>query len=623
MSNDKEWGEGRKDDLKMPGWARPEENVPAKHGAQNDDGYQAVAGGRGEVWQDEAGDKFGVAEAAVVATDAKNDNIAVADEKSAVVEDADGDMAVADNVEAISEDGNGNKVWAAEDQVATEATDGTVSANDESDVVMETANGETVGMVDDVEVYGKVDAGDGKGSIGENGAEIVETTTYDVVNGGGDQAEATNAWAAAAQQMQNDVSAPEEKAKNAALEGEPRKKKRVGLIVTICILVLVVLGGIGAALWFFMCHQSDDKVVMDAVTGAISSQRMGMSGEIKMDFGENGPYDGFVTSAKMNLSGVKTPDASSSEGTLTLQLNTGDSLDVMLALVMTNDGVFYVKIDGMTEALTSVEALSGYSDFVTAFSAIENQWYRFTADEMGLTGEARELFDCIVTAMNYLNSEETGKEMARIYEENPFLGAERTSGNDSDGYAVYSVKIDETKLNSYVEGVKQTDAMQHYLGCFENLSGSNDSDGVVDDIEDKGDLAIGDISKLNLHIDYWTHELKAVSFKYVNDEDVSVDGTVYFDASDAVDVTVPTDVKTVEDLKTQIEGVVKSMIKNYALLEAQALCESSTLDMTVESCVALYETQIEEYINELNLDDLWSSLSDAFASGETEVTITL
>ena len=59
---------------------------------------------------------------------------------------------------------------------------------------------------------------------------------------------------------------------------KPPKKKKTGLIIGIIIAVLLVLSGIGVAIWYFAVYQNPENVVLDAVNNLITAKHVSPHG---------------------------------------------------------------------------------------------------------------------------------------------------------------------------------------------------------------------------------------------------------------------------------------------------------------------------------------------------------
>ena len=598
MNNNDKWGKETDKDMQVPGWSSPEEHVMNSHdmSIENDDGEKDIKDGadrtdsdkyesivdrsmtwekgeaedgekstpvveHNEVWKET--DDGVVAGAETVADMSSNGVEAMADDKAAVAINKSGDVAAAEETVAVGEDSKDN---------------------------------EKIAAVDDVEMYGKVDPADKRVEM-EGGVDYGAVAVDK-----GDETE-VNAWAAVANGGQREIVEEQTVVPNQKMtEAKPKKKKHVGLIVTICILVLLILAGAGVAAWFFLYRQSDDRVVMDAMTGMMSSEKLGISATADLDIKNIDSYGQIVSGVSLKMAGVRTPKALSMDGTMSLKLLGDEDVDVMFGSVL-SDTDLYIKLDGITEALSTLEENQDFGDLSQFFGDVEGQWYVMsTKDNLGLTSTQQDLMECIFEILGYMGSEDAGSEMAKAYQEYPFLEAERDSGDDVNGNAVYSVHVNENELESYLKEVQDILEKKEYGGCLDKT--------VEVELETINADALGDM-EIDLHIDYWTHELQSVVMKGKDENGNVMKLEIGFDMSDSVEVEIPKNAKAITALKGQIEDGFKEMVRVYAMAEAEAICDNVT-SMTKSDCVAEYEKELDDYLKNMDMSDFWSSILSAF-----------
>lgn len=104
---------------------------------------------------------------------------------------------------------------------------------------------------------------------------------------------------------------------------KPPKKKKTGLIVGIIIAALLVLGGVGAAIWYFAVYQSPENVVFDAMNNFLSAQHVQAEGEFTYHVVDEDTENSFLYTLKLENKSNTLPNATN----LNLSIRKTDSSD--------------------------------------------------------------------------------------------------------------------------------------------------------------------------------------------------------------------------------------------------------------------------------------------------------
>ena len=598
MDGNKNWGNAKNsDDIKVPGWSNPEESG---------DKEKMSVPEKPDNWVDKDSiDTAIVHEESNPASNRPDDNniknTAAESENSSLINDQKGDAllvnetkidvrdghkneVIGDDERAVVQDEKGDELFAEDATAIDKSQDGEVAIEDMIGTELDGANGHKTTTMSEIETYGEVDVN------GMESEKKIDTDASTQANAGPKD----NAWTQAANQYKN----PETNQSNM---GKPKKKKKAGKIILILLLILILLTGGAFAAWFFLYYQSDNNVVTNAVTGFMNAEQKAFSSTMNLKLPANNEMGDLIQSAKLGLSGANDASGSSAEGTLTFNLGTGDEVNVVFGAALSRDDTLYIKLNGITDILKSLDSSSDLGSFINYFDDLEDQWYAIRVADLGLASEQEEILDCLFNFLNYSNSAEAGQKTADIYREHPFMEAKKESGNDKNGYAIYSVRFNEDELGDYLEAIEEMDGMADYLSCLEGLTGED-----LDMKSSSGELVSQlDDMTVELHIDYWTHELKAMTLGYDGGTNQgSLSAEFGFDLSENVKVEMPVDAKSFADFKRDFEDALKAIIKTYAMSEVYALCQSAT-NMTEQTCVNQYSAEVDRYIEDLDLSSIW------------------
>lgn len=387
---------------------------------------------------------------------------------------------------------------------------------------------------------------------------------------------------------------------------EPKPKKKIGLIIAICVAAVLLIGGGVFAAVFMIWRQSDDVVIMDAVTGALKQSKSAIEGTIDVKFNKENQDESGVKSMKFTIDGDQ--DGADMSSNLILSITTADdtTTDVAIGGAFVSDGAFYVKIDGIKKAIENIKSelpedateILGYLEDL--INEVDGEWYKISVSDLNLDNDAEEAYDCMVDAINKSFEAESQNELVELYKEHQFLISNKQDGTDSKGNAIYNVSWDAEDLADFLNGMADTSTYKSLSSCSNSFDASDTKDITASDVAMPKDL-----QGINLHIDSWSHELRGISVDFKEDgNELQVE--LFFLYEDKVNVEIPSDAKSVKDLMGSIEDAIKKIIAE--MLREQVIANCNTYGGTVyySQCIASVDKWIEEYLEDIDLSELFS-----------------
>lgn len=381
----------------------------------------------------------------------------------------------------------------------------------------------------------------------------------------------------------------------AAPAAAPKKKSHVGLIITIIVITLLLIGGGVAAFLWIMWHESGDVALNDGVAKMLEAENLTFSGTIKQDK-SNG--------MNIKLDGAMAGDLVSANGKIGASGYNAD-----FDMVYSKDGKAYIKFGGLKDLLAALplaDLMGGTGDETSGklintilgaiADEIDGEWIVFKESDLKkYTGSASS--SCSTDTIMGLFTSGSKEAIANAYKENSFIVIDDSAEvKEVDGVKYYKIKIDGEKKKAFTEATKDIEAVKSLNKCKTSESTSKDS---TEDLT--GDLRIG--------VKSWSHELAGIQGSSKDSEGNKTNFDIKFNY-DKKDISVPSNAKTTEELTSSLESAIKKGVSGFAKEYAKTLCESSYGSygqQYVNMCIEQVEKSLEESMGSFKLEDMFSS----------------
>ena len=268
----------------------------------------------------------------------------------------------------------------------------------------------------------------------------------------------------------------------------PPKKHKFGIIVGIVVFLLVLIGGVALAAWYFCVHNSPDVIAYDAMRQFMSAEHISTSGTVRIASSEP-DEDGNITVADITLtsSSMRLPNSSVIDLNLSERDRDNEIVDdheisLGLSFTILSDGVIYFRTDNLSETID--EALSAEETDLDdiddmswlAYDIIElldNQTWQISLDDVldaldldsSISEPVTDFYDCILSA--------TGEnaDLAKLYDSHRFVQITKTDQASSTSDATrYQVALDYEQMADFVNTLPETTGSEKAIACYNNLA---------------------------------------------------------------------------------------------------------------------------------------------------------
>ena len=373
---------------------------------------------------------------------------------------------------------------------------------------------------------------------------------------------------------------------------EPRKKSKKGLVITLIIVFLLLIGGGVALLIWFLMGNNPENMLKDALSKLWDAENIQASAtlDVKNDDGEkvNLTLDGVLAGADISGSGkIKTKQ-------------NGKDIEIEFSAAYSKDGAAYFKFEGLKKLAESLTGVSVEDDDETGAGAmismltgllgsvvekIDGEWYKITASEAKDSGS--EEFSCMLENMKGALDSSTKKEIKGIYEKFPFISINKDAAvEEKDGIKYIKATVDKEKSKSFLDEAKQIESLKKIAACSDESENTKETDSK----ERKTEVTLG--------IKSMGHELVSMNIK---DDEGSMDVKFTYDKKDA---SIPSDAKSMDDLKEAITEGIKEGISGFA----NSMCESQYGSYGPEY-VTLCKRQVSQQMSGIDADSLFKNFN--------------
>ncbi len=323
---------------------------------------------------------------------------------------------------------------------------------------------------------------------------------------------------------------------SSVVEPANARKKHTGLIVTFVVLALLLLAGIGVAVWYFVIYSNPENVAFQAVSGFLQEKNISTTGVLQSEHRNSDNVlerrsQLLLKTANTGLPG--TTDFTLRNTYFDTESDASDTFEIDLGTALVSDGVFYFQINKLKEAVEKIDAVAstGAESFTTEtkyttddegnliveedtvsdvntkddeeyqaamklIEEVDGTWWRISIPDLAgefLEDEAQtnvisNFYNCSFQALNG----EVMKELAAIYQNHRFVTitkvAQSASGEHTaaSGNSLYKFSLNYDELAKFINTIPDTSTAKQLYTCYNNFytSLSNDLDSSDPDVAD-------------------------------------------------------------------------------------------------------------------------------------------
>lgn len=372
------------------------------------------------------------------------------------------------------------------------------------------------------------------------------------------------------------------------LSHNSKNSNHIGMILGI-IAVVIILGIIGVAVWFFGFYSNPDKVAYDAVENLLIAPNVITSGSVVI---ETDMDDSPLKRLSLELENSSRTLPSSSTARLSLEFTNDLDIDLQVSTVFMRDGVIYIQFSNLVESIEKLkldqdtkDALSLYLDTI---EVIDNEWWQISIpdiiDSLELesmqSNSIKEVYSCVVEAMD---SDISG-EMARFYGANKFLQIEQVNKDAISNYQgsswdnnLYQISINKQKYADFVNQIPETDTVQDFFDCYNDVMrkyGGDDAEQI--DLSDIDEISADDVEWsedfiLYAEISRFNHRLNRI-FGEKTEDQIKMSVSLALDYQE-VEVSAPSSYRPLTDLIDEITEIIYSGKGNLEIEDGLGVIE--------------------------------------------------
>lgn len=320
---------------------------------------------------------------------------------------------------------------------------------------------------------------------------------------------------------------------------KPKRKKGllIGLIVTIAV---VILGG-GSALAYQFWYQNPNKVVTDALIGAVTSKSVSYVGSLNTDSG--------TAKFKVEVTGQQLGETGNMDAKMTL---TSGSKDYVLngSVIIDEPGDLYFKVENLTNLSPVYEALTDSSSVVDKLVAkIDGTWIKISSKELsGVSSSAAKSKTCINDAVDKFKGDKAAlSEISSLYQKHSFIIVDKQLGT-KDGNLGYSVKTDSAAAKAFAIGLEDTAIYKQLNGCDNTFIINPDKF-----FDQKSTSTSGGTTEM--WISTLGHELKKLTISEKTDQNSTVEISIATTFNQAKSAKAPTSSIGLSQLTTDLQAL--------------------------------------------------------------------
>lgn len=314
------------------------------------------------------------------------------------------------------------------------------------------------------------------------------------------------------------------------------KKRVIGLVL----LALTILA---MGLVYFYWYQNPQKVISDALMHAVSAKSVTYTGVIN-------------TKGSQAMTITLDGGASDKGGVLAAKLVLGTqskkyTLEGNAVIDQKNDLYFKVRnIDDLVNNYRKAIPAESLPLFDNIISTVNDKWIIVSSKDLQDYNQTlAKTKTCVSDMAKKIQTDTAVKaQLIEAYEDNPFITVEKKLGAQS-GSLGYALAYNSELTKGFTRKYKNTTTYKTLAAC--------DKSFVIQDDNLFGRDATISAPKVNVWIDQWTHHLTKVT---VQDSATTQPMTITVEPkfNQAVTVTTPKNVTTLEQLQRDVQGLLQS-----------------------------------------------------------------
>jgi len=257
----------------------------------------------------------------------------------------------------------------------------------------------------------------------------------------------------------------------------------------------------------------------------------------------------------------------------------GQDFALQLGTVALQDGVIYLRVGGIMEALEeagiSEELPEEGQIVIDFFETIDGEWWQISVpdliDEFYFADEdaakLKATYDCAVRALE----SDYGSDLEKLYREHSFINLVKVKSLEFDtennyigataeeGTTFYRVDVNYAALADFVNALPESSAAEQVFACVEdNIPGAEIDVHELDEIS--AEEVEAEFSKIRTYVEIsnWCHQLKKIVMQ-LTDEDTVMNMHMNIYRQEA-DISGPESYRPITDLSDEIMETVSNLL---------------------------------------------------------------
>lgn len=343
----------------------------------------------------------------------------------------------------------------------------------------------------------------------------------------------------------------------------PKKKSKAGLIITLVIVALLLIGGVVGFFVWMSIVEAPENALKDSLAKFWTSENVQMSGNFTMD------NDG--TKYEISFDGAKSEGNIGGSGKIKTKYN-GANIDIDFSASYIKGGTLYAKIDGLEKLVKSLDlgsdsssVMGGYSELLssilgTVVETIDGQWYKIAASDLKDVSAAEGL-SCILENLDGAVSKDSMQSVADVYKKHPFITMNKDAEvKEEDGVKYIPVTVNKDDSKKFIDELRKIDGFKKIAACSESESEDEYDSDFNNDEEEDVVRKYSDETKITLGVKAWSHELVSAELEKDGDNSGKLSVKMSYDKKE---VAAPNDAKSISELGTEIEKSLKTAMTSY------------------------------------------------------------